>query len=59
MPTRKVYEVGGSVVVSLPPSVRQETGIAVGQTVIVTDEDGHVRIDEAEIDRAHRPQGDD
>lgn len=59
MPTRKVYEVSGSVMVSLPPSIRQETGIDDGMTVIVTAEDGHIRIDEAEINAAHRAQEDD
>jgi len=58
MPARKVYEVSGSVMVSLPPSVRDETGIDDGMTVIVAAEDGHIRIDEAEITEAHRAQGD-
>ena len=57
MPTRKVYEVSGSIMVSLPPSVRKATGIDDGMTVMVEAEDGHIRIDEAEISRSHRAEG--
>lgn len=57
MPTRKLYEVGGSIVVSIPRSVREETSIDDGMTVLVTAEDGHIRIAEAEISEAHRPDG--
>jgi len=55
MPSRKVYNVGGSTVVSLPPSVRQEAQIAEGMTVLVEEEDGRIVIAEAEITAAHRP----
>jgi len=55
MPSRKVYNVGGSTVVSLPPSVRQKAQIAEGMTVLVEEEDGRIIISEAEIRKAHRP----
>lgn len=57
MATRKVYQVGGSIVVSLPRSVRKETGIEEGMTVIVEADNGAIRVAEAEISEAHRPDG--
>lgn len=59
MPTRTVYETGGSTVVSLPTSIQDETGIGTGTDVLVKAEDGRIVIAEAEISEAHRPQGGD
>jgi hypothetical protein len=57
MPTRKLYEVGGSVVVSLPRPLREECSIEEGMTVLVTEDDGGIRIAEAEVSEAYRPDG--
>jgi hypothetical protein len=59
MPTRKVYTVGGSTVVSLPTDLREKCSIEEGMTVLVTEDDGAIRVAEAEVSEAHRPDGGD
>jgi hypothetical protein len=57
MPTRKTYTVGGSLVVSIPADLQDRCGIDEGMTVLVSESDGGIRIAEAEVSEAHRPDG--
>lgn len=59
MPTRVPYDSGGSIVVSLPPKEREKAGIEEGMTVMVEAVDGEIHIAEAEVNKAHRPNGGD
>jgi len=59
MKARKVYETGGSVVVSLPRDVREDVGIDVGADVGVEADGDQITVAPLEIERAHRAGGGD